>query len=82
MEQGIYVSMGEYLAVAVSLVVREGAVAWSRSATGAVIITTRHSRSLPSHTPELCAEYTMGERSGSRGVARCSKGHSLLGRAS
>ena len=35
--------MGAFLAVAVSLVVREGAVAWSRSAAGAVIMMTRHS---------------------------------------
>ena len=43
MEQGIYVSMGAFLAVAMSLVVREGSVAWSRSATGAVTMMTPHS---------------------------------------
>ena len=43
MEQGIYVSMGAFLAAAMSLVVREGAVAWSRSAMGAVTMMTRHS---------------------------------------
>ena len=46
MEQGICVSMGAFLAPLMSLVVREGAVAWSRSATGAVTIMTRHSIAL------------------------------------
>ena len=46
MEQGIYVSMGAFLAPLMSLVVREGAVAWSRSATGAVTMMTRHSIAL------------------------------------
>ena len=74
--------MGAFLAVAMSLVVQEGAVAWSRSPTGTVTMMTRHSRALRSHTSELFAEYTMRESSGSRGVARCSRGRSLLGRAS
>ena len=70
--------MGALLTVAVSLAVREGAVAWSRSATGAVAMVTRHSRALRSYTWELNAEYIMWERSGSRGVARCSRGRSCL----
>ena len=40
MDQGIHVSMGAFLAAAVSLVVREGAVAWLRSATGVVRMMT------------------------------------------
>ena len=74
--------MGAFLAVAVSLVVREVAVAWLCSPTGAVTMRTRHSRALRSHTSEFYAEYIMGESSGSRGVARCSRGRSLVGRAS
>ena len=35
------------MAVLASLVVREGAVAWSRFATGAVTMTTRHSDTFP-----------------------------------
>ena len=49
--------MGALLAVAESLVVREGALAWSRSPTGAVAMMTRHSRALRSHTSEFYAEY-------------------------
>ena len=41
-EQGIYV-----MTVVVSLVVQKGAVAWSRSATGAVTIATQHFDSFP-----------------------------------
>ena len=41
--KGICVNGGSVLAVVLPLVVREGAVAWSRSATGAVAMTTRHS---------------------------------------
>ena len=82
MEQGMYVSIGGFLAVAVSLVVREGAIARLRSATGAVTMMTRHSRALPSHTSGFYAEYIIGKRSGSRDVARCSRERSLLGRAS
>ena len=37
-----------------------------------VTIMTRHSRALRSHTSGFYAEYTMGKRSGSRGVARSS----------
>ena len=57
MEQGIYVSMGAFLAPVMSLVVREGAVAWSRSATGAVTMMTRYSIALRSHTSDFDAEY-------------------------
>ena len=57
MEQGICVSMGAFLAAAMSLVVREGAVAWSRSATGAVTMMTPHSIALRSHTSDFYAEY-------------------------
>ena len=81
-EQGVYISMGAFLAVKMSLAVREGAVAWSRSARGAVTMMTRHSRALRSHTSGFYAEYMMGERYGSRGAARCSRGRSLLVRAS
>ena len=56
--------------------------AWSRFETGAVTMMTRHPRALRSHTSELYAEYMTWERSGSRGVARGSRGRSLLGRAS
>ena len=66
------------MAVAVLLVVREGAVAWSRSATGAVTMMTQHSRALRSHTLGFYTEYLMAERSGSRGVARYSRGRSLV----
>ena len=52
----------------VPLVVRERAVAWSRFATGAVTMMTRHPRALRSHTSEFHAEYMIWERSGSRGV--------------
>ena len=41
--------MGSVLAVVVSLVVREGAVAWSRSVTGAVTMATRLSIALRSY---------------------------------
>ena len=74
----IYISMGAFLAVAVSLVVREGALAWSRPATGAVTMMTRHSRALRPPTSGFHVEYIMGERSSSRGVARCSRGRSCL----
>ena len=57
MEQGTYVSMGAFLAPLMSLVVREGAVAWWRSATGAVTMMTRHSIALRSHTSDFDAEY-------------------------
>ena len=57
MEQGIYVSMGAFLAAAMSLVVREGAVAWSRSATGAVTMMTRHSIALRSHSSDFYPGY-------------------------
>ena len=40
--KGKYVNEGSVLAVVMPLVVREGVVAWSRSATGAVTMTTRH----------------------------------------
>ena len=66
--------MGAFLAVVVSLVVREGEVAWSRSATGDVTMMTRHSRELRSHTSGFYAEYIMGERSDSRNVARVREG--------
>ena len=52
----------------VPLVVRERAVAWSRFATGAVTMMTRHPRALRSHTSEFNAEDIIWERSGSRGV--------------
>ena len=42
--------MGAFLAAAVSLVVRERAVAWSRFATGAVTMMTRHPIALRAHT--------------------------------
>ena len=42
--------MGEFLAAAVSLVVRERAVDWSRFATGAVTMMTRHPIALRAHT--------------------------------
>ena len=44
------VCMRAFLAAAVSLVVREDALTWSRSATGAMTMMTRHSRALRSHT--------------------------------
>ena len=42
--------MSVFLAVAVSLVVRESAVTWSRSATGPVIMTMRHPSALRAQT--------------------------------
>ena len=41
--KGINVNGGSVLAVVMPPVVREGSVAWARSATGAVTMTTRHS---------------------------------------
>ena len=73
--------MGAFLAAAVSLVVREGAVTWSLFAMGTVTVITRHPRALRSHTPGFYAEYIVWERCGSRGAARGSRGRSLLGRA-
>ena len=46
----VSVSLSVFLAVEVSLVVRESAVAWSRPATGAVTMTTRHPIALRAHT--------------------------------
>ena len=74
--------MGAFLAAAMSLVVQERAVAWSRFATGAVTMMTRHPRALRSHTSGFYAEHMIWERSGSLGVARGSRGRSLLGSAS
>ena len=39
-----------FLAVGVSLVIRESAVAWSHSATGTVTMVTRHPIALRAHT--------------------------------
>ena len=44
------VSVSVFLAVVVSLIVRESAVAWLRSATGAVTKMTRHPIALRVHT--------------------------------
>ena len=44
------VSVSVFFAVGVSLVIRESAVAWSRSATGAVTMMTRHPIALRAHT--------------------------------
>ena len=46
----VSVSVSVFLAVGVSLVIRESAVAWSRSATGAVTMMTRHPIALRAHT--------------------------------
>ena len=56
--------------------------AWSRFATGAATMMTRHPRALRSHTLGFYAEYVIWKRSGRRGVARGSRGRSFLGRAS
>ena len=47
--KGIYANGGSVLAVVLPLVVREGAVAWSRSVTGAVTMTTLHSTAFRSY---------------------------------
>ena len=47
----VSVSVSVYFAVGVSLVIRESAVAWSCSATGAVTMMTRHPIALRVHTP-------------------------------
>ena len=39
-----------FFALGVSLIIRESAVAWSRSATGAVALMTRHPIALRAHT--------------------------------
>ena len=46
----VSVSVSVFFAVGVSLVIRESAVAWSRSATGAVTMMTRHPIALRAHT--------------------------------
>ena len=81
-EHGNICQRGERSGSRVSLLVRESAVAWSRFVTGAVTMMTRHPRALCSHTSGFFAEYIIWERSGSRGVARGSRGRSLPGRAS
>ena len=48
--RAVSVSVSVFLAVGVSLVIRESVVAWSRSATGAVTMTTRHPIALRAHT--------------------------------
>ena len=45
----VSVSVSVFFAVGVSLVIRESAVAWSRSATGAVTMMTRHPIALRAH---------------------------------
>ena len=44
------VSVSLFFAVEATLVIRESAVAWSRSATGAVAMMTRHPIALRAHT--------------------------------
>ena len=46
----VSVSVSVFFTVGVSLVIRESAVAWSRSATGAVTMMTRHPIALRAHT--------------------------------
>ena len=46
----VSVSVSVFFAVGVSLVIQESAVAWSRSATGAVTMMTRHPIALRAHT--------------------------------
>ena len=46
----VSVSVSVFFAGGVSLVIRESAVAWSRSATGAVTMMTRHPIALRAHT--------------------------------
>ena len=46
----VSVSVSVFFAVGVSLVIRESAVAWSRPATGAVTMMTRHPIALRAHT--------------------------------
>ena len=46
----VSVSVSVFFAVGVSIVIRESAVAWSRSATGAVTMMTRHPIALRAHT--------------------------------
>ena len=46
----VSVSVSVFFAVGVSLVIRESAVAWPRSATGAVKLMTRHPIALRAHT--------------------------------
>ena len=49
--------MSVFLAIEVSLVVRESAVAWLRSATGAVTMMTRHPIALRTHTHlDICID--------------------------
>ena len=57
----IHVGMGAFLAVAVSLVVRESAVAWSYSVTGAVAMHDATFESIMfSYIGILCGIYNMG----------------------
>ena len=44
------VSVSVFFAIGVSLVIRGRAVAWSRSATGAVTMMTRHPMAIRAHT--------------------------------
>ena len=46
----VSVSVSAFFAVGVSLVIRESAVTWSRSAMGAVTMMTRHPITLRAHT--------------------------------
>ena len=46
----VSVIVSVFFAVGVSLVIRESEVAWSRSATGAVTMMTRHPIALRAHT--------------------------------
>ena len=46
----VSVSVSVFFAVGVSLVIRESAVAWSRSATGVVTMMKRHPIALRAHT--------------------------------
>ena len=69
----------EKLCGCVSFIIRDAsAVAWSRSATGAVTMMTRHSRTLRSPTSRFYAKYILWDRSGRRGVARSLRGRSCL----